>query len=266
MASSLVHFRCLRFPINRHALLKFTTSGLCAFAFCIQVILPSKSADDYVPFAEIYKDVVDRAFPLRGAIWFKISDQFRQIPVCWEHSYPAADRFLVQEAIKNSWQAAADVTFTGWQLCVQNNEGIRIVVEDLGPNNGPNTGKFLGNQLDKIPNGMSLNFTFKRWNTDCAKISVREMCIRKIAIHEFGHALGFAHEQNRRCTSDWCNTPDWCQELQPPQGGNGDDETLTPWDPKSVMNYCNYLASDGLSLSGFDVYAVQELYGKRKPQ
>ena len=80
-----------------------------------------------------------------------------------------------------------------------------------------------------------------------------DYCIKAIAVHEFGHAIGFAHEQNRP------DTPGECQ--QPKQGENG-DLLLTPYDPNSVMNYCNQKYNNDGKLSPLDIGAVQKLYGK----
>jgi Astacin (Peptidase family M12A) len=104
-----------------------------------------------------------------------------------------------------------------------------------------------------LEHGMVLNFSFQNWGQVCAATPAdREFCIRAIAVHEFGHAIGFAHEQNRP------DTPGDC--LDPPQGGNG-NVLLTPWDPNSVMNYCNKVYGGGGNLSEFDIYAVQVMYG-----
>jgi hypothetical protein len=153
---------------------------------------------------------------------------------------------LVEMAVSNTWHKVSKLDFTGWQRCSTTNHGIRILIDDSGP-----LTQFLGLRLDNVKNGMVLNFTFAKWSPDCQ--SKRTSCIEGIAIHEFRHAIGFAHEQNSP------SAPGECKILA--QGPNG-DEQLTPYDPMSVMNYCNGMWNDG-TLSALDISAAQELYGKR---
>lgn len=73
-----------------------------------------------------------------------------------------------------------------------------------------------------------------------------------IAIHEFGHILAFAHEQNRPDTPATCN--------RAPQGSNG-TETYGDWDADSIMNYCNSNSRAHPWLSESDIEGAQKYYG-----
>lgn len=169
------------------------------------------------------------------------------IYVCWENPDQkyVSEMDLVRKSVADSWEAASPLRFTGWQKCGDQNRGIRILIDDSGPHT-----KGLGKRLDGVVNGMVLNFTFNNWSQSCK--TMIDTCIKSIAVHEFGHAIGFAHEHNRP------DTPGECQE--PKQGSNG-TLLLTPYDPNSVMNYCNPVYNNNGILSRYDKEGVQSIYG-----
>jgi hypothetical protein len=207
-----------------------------------------------VPFfgtaANPNSDFTSQAYPLMAALWVNPN-----IGVCWENPTAAFGQQMqnVQKAVSGTWESASRLRFTGWQKCPQvsakGEQVIRIFIDDSSSQNGPHT-LGLGNQLAGEPNGMLLNFTFLHWGTNCQ--TMVDYCIKAIAVHEFGHAIGFAHEQNRP------DTPGECMEA--PQGSNG-DTLLTPYDPDSVMNYCNKKYNNNGELSALDKEAVLKLYG-----
>jgi len=101
---------------------------------------------------------------------------------------------------------------------------------------------------------MWLNFSFTTWSPSCR--ATRENCIRSIAVHEFGHALGFAHEQNRADTLADCNEAGARDQLPGFRG-----VPIGTWDRRSVMNYCNPIWNGAGRLSDGDVAGVRAVYG-----
>jgi len=222
-------------------------AGLAAM---IGVGVPAAQSQAIIDFAKVDPALRDYGYVDRAALW-----QTEVISVCWENpdAANAQARLWVEAAIEATWDKASQIQSTGWSACRPDFGGLRILVVDAA--DAPHA--VVGRDAAGARPGMWLNFTFANWGGAYCQDRLRA-CIESIAVHEFGHTLGFAHESLRDDAPPECKTrADVLKDKSRPVQG----EILTSYDANSVMNYCNTLYNNGGKLSSLDQQAVQKLYG-----
>lgn len=203
------------------------------------------------------QDIIQNINMRKSAAWPRSADGVTRIEVTFENPEGNEKEIqIIKKAVEDTWSKYANIRFFNWGKAGPNQRGIRIYIHHLASMDGRPNVKRLGNEIDGIINGMELNPEWAGGNLYPPDIS-----LRFVAIHEFGHALGFAHEQNRSDYKKNCKCYVAIIESDFIGDGGGGDYYLNDCDEQSVMNYCNKDWNNNGKLSELDIIGVQTIYG-----
>ena len=176
------------------------------------------------------------------------------IPVCWITPGFDREKRIVRQAVLDTWAYYAELNFTGWGNCPMqgNTQLVRVQIVNQGvANSGAGGAAMLGTAaLSKAGDAANVTFSF---NPDG---SAKTQRVEYVGVHEFGHVLGFGHEQDLPGNVEG---PEHCDT-------NGVDPNAVPvtaFDRNSVMNYCNADGNRQGRLTDVDILGVRSIYGTR---
>jgi hypothetical protein len=216
------------------------------------VTSPISAVDQTLEFRKIDARLDNYGYVSKNHLW-----PSNIVSVCWENPTPdnARQRLAVEVAVEQSWELYAGLAFSGWgNACIAGARGIHIFVADEQPRS------LIGSRLDGVTRGVRLNFSFGNWGRAyCGSDANRDSCIKTVGVHEFGHVLGLIHESLRS------DAPTSCKDsyvVTSDDSDPGDGQERTPYDPESIMNYCNLIYGKQTSLSALDKVVAQVMYPK----
>ncbi|MCE9522979.1 MAG: hypothetical protein K8S25_11195 [Alphaproteobacteria bacterium] len=182
------------------------------------------------------------------------------VPVCWESPGFDREKAIVKAAVRATWERNSGISFSGWGDCPRSGteKFVRVATSSQDDNNGGANGATYGLGMAVLksaadgegrllpPRSMIMTF-----NADGSADQGR---VEYIGVHEFGHVLGFVHEQD---TPGNVEGPAHCAS----PGNEPDSRSLTTYDRDSVMNYCNKNGNMSGELTATDIAGVQAVYG-----
>lgn len=218
-------------------------------------------------------------FKSDGALWPAGRMGLVDVPVCVESSssteqkrpqwewtvhdkVPALADVIgqVRDALRDGYERHSALRFTGWRACTGEPGVVRLKIHPDEPNkSGTGRASAVQNGTRFTPwGGSAISVECIRFNGRQGRHEYEFSCAREYAAHEFGHAIGLAHEWRHPRTPEGCaaNTPAGERPLRKGEfsysfGDKADYWVATPqFDRESLMTYQAKRSNDCVTRGG----------------
>jgi hypothetical protein len=189
-----------------------------------------------------------------GAEYF---DSDEPIPACFLTTEGPDHQQWMKDSIYRTWEFVSGVQFDWEGLCSGTDLKVRVGLVVRNDPDADGWASAVGTAAlrdERATNAGSLGSptierpSFKVYANDDLTTVLGRM--EYLAVHEMGHVLGFAHEQDHPDNEGDCT-----------DGLGVTGAAINDYDHNSVMNYCGDHGNETGKLTGFDIEGAQAVYG-----